>query len=126
MRSRASSSIDAIGSFRQDRTFIEADVSDRLWSRAAGQGGAQGRSFPGCEALPKSRRSASIVPGHRLLQGSGLVGGRRTSMIERLLQETDMTAERKKLGQGIAAGTIMGLALGLIIALFTIVRLGAH
>lgn len=47
-------------------------------------------------------------------------------MIERLLQETDMTAERKKLGQGIAAGTIMGLALGLIIALFTIVRLGAH
>jgi len=47
-------------------------------------------------------------------------------MIETIVQETDMTAEQKKLGQGIAAGTIMGLALGLIIALFTILRLGTH
>ena len=43
-----------------------------------------------------------------------------------LAQEIDMMAEQKKLGQGIAAGAIMGLALGLIIALFTILRLGAH
>lgn len=37
-----------------------------------------------------------------------------------------MTTEQKTLGKGIAAGAIMGLALGLIIALFTIVKLGAH
>jgi len=40
--------------------------------------------------------------------------------METMLQETDITAEQKRMGQAVAAGTVMGLGLGLIIALFTI------
>ena len=34
--------------------------------------------------------------------------------------------EQKMLTRGVAAGTVIGLALGLMIALFTILRLGLH
>ena len=57
---------------------------------------------------------------YRRATRTALPSGKRTSVMETMLQETDITAEQKRMGQAVAAGTVMGLGLGLIIALFTI------